>query len=627
MTLKRFSSTHRSFGIKALFLALFMMCAVFTTSAQACETASEAENQLEELSEGIIERFDAFVEDVTNFIYDDLRLTATTEAMDRLDEYNTNLYPEINHWWKILGSEQISRVINPNNTNNTNNNTSTTLTFDYVFGDSIANGLQGASGLPGHTQPGASTQTILNNVMGYGATSLTGQNILLTVGINNSGLQAFQTYGPSILSYLQSVGVTNIVVMGINDTYMVPGSSATAAEKNAAIEQVTTAAGEIFGGSYGSANTTDGHHLNSTGYQNLYQQAVTALQTYGQQQPNNGTNNTVSQNSNVQNTYDGSQLQRFTAQMSLSKIAQTMHLGMLIDAQILQEVIQEKQKQRVEGLRRGRMDDMVCQVDSAPRTQTKAFKTARGLARAWAVEDNKRTGNFAGSISENGTNAEKAFLWQDYTSKFCDPAMGDQGCTTAGTHPGGQTDIAGDLWQEKQTIDMTDEENRNRLLAAQQTLVTPFSPDPINAKVLKSATGQEIFMKRRAKIARINTVYNVVGQLLGERAPGDQNDYIKQIRQKAGAPADTISNNPSYSEMRDTMARTRYMDPEYFAHLAGPPENVMREQNVIGAIRLQQMNDYYKRSEEFLALEAAQYADELDAMGLPPSAVPDAPLN
>lgn len=423
---------------------------VAATPVWACELASTAETQLEELSDGIVERLESMVKDVTNFIYNDLRLTATTEALDRLNEYNTNMYPEINRWWDILGA---------------------------------------------HKPTGTSVK---------------------------------------------------------------------------------------------NADDADGNGL--------------------------GGGNKASQ------------LQKFTAQLSAAKIAQTMHLGMLIDAQILQEVIHEKQKQRVEGFRRNRMDDMVCQVDSAPRTQTHAYKTSRALARAWAMQDRKRTGNFVGSISENGANAELGHLWQDYQNKYCDVSVGDQGCASTPSNPGVQTNLPGLLWQEKQSIDMTVAANRDAALAAQQTLVTPFSPDPLPQQVLEGAEGQEIFMQRRAKIARANTVFNVVGQLLGERAEGEPNDYIKQIRQKAGVPADAISNKPSYSEIRDTMARLRYMDPEYFAHLAGPPENVVREQNVIGAIRLQQMNDYYKRTEEMLALEAASYADELDQQPLP-SGVTQAPLN
>ncbi len=418
--------------------SVFAIFLAHPATAWSCESSSSAEQDLEDLSDGIAERLENFVEDVTNFIYDDLRLTATTEAITRLDEYNAHLYPQINRWWEIMGAKK-------------------------------------------------------------------------------------------------------------------------------------------------------------------------------------GTGTSVK-------TSDATQLQKFTAQVSAAKITQTMQLGMLIDAQVLQEVIRAKQEQRLEGYRRNRMDDMMCQVDSAPRTQTKAFKTARALSRAWAMEDRKRTGNFVGSISENGSNAELGYLWEDYKNKFCDPAMGDQGCVSAGTRAGAQTNLPDFLWQERQTVDTSDQENRNAMLAAQQTLVTPFSPDPLPNKVLWSAEGKEMFMQRRAKQARINTVYNVVGQLLGERSKGDKNDYIKQIRKKAGAPADTISDNPSYSEIRETMARLRYMDPEYFGHLAGPPENVLREQNVIGAIRLQQMNDYYKRSEEMLALEAASYADELDQQPQA-SGVTQAPLN
>ncbi len=46
--------------------------------------------------------------------------------------------------------------------------------------------------------------------------------------------------------------------------------------------------------------------------------------------------------------------------------------------------------------------------------------------------------------------------------------------------------------------------------------------------------------------------------------------------------------------------------------MVNEPEAVVKEQGSINAIKMQQMNDIYKRWEELLFMSAAQYASSLD---------------
>jgi hypothetical protein len=46
--------------------------------------------------------------------------------------------------------------------------------------------------------------------------------------------------------------------------------------------------------------------------------------------------------------------------------------------------------------------------------------------------------------------------------------------------------------------------------------------------------------------------------------------------------------------------------------MVNAPEEVVREQGAINALKMQQMNDLYKRLEEMVFMEAATFAEELD---------------
>ena len=124
--------------------------------------------------------------------------------------------------------------------------------------------------------------------------------------------------------------------------------------------------------------------------------------------------------------------------------------------------------------------------------------------------------------------------------------------------------------------------------------------------------GQEAILDRRANRARMNTLYNVVGQLFGERA-GGSGVNTQDIRVAAGLPPGDAATDASYRELMQAMTMDRHRDPQWVVRMVNEPEVVVKEQGSINGVKMQQMNDIYKRWEELLFMQAASYANKLDA--------------
>ncbi|MDE1151285.1 MAG: hypothetical protein PW788_02015 [Micavibrio sp.] len=322
-----------------------------------------------------------------------------------------------------------------------------------------------------------------------------------------------------------------------------------------------------------------------------------------------------------------------TQQLSTDQVDQSRTLGSLLDAQIQNEAVNDINQQQVQSQRMYEPNEMTCMVDSltvgdgGTKGITKARKLSVALTGASAKDDQKRRANAKGSPSEAGVGAEMNWTWQQYVAKFCDPDMGDQGCTTAGDADmaGKHVNLPGLLWGNKQTIDMSNQKNVDIVEAVKRYFINPTSPNPIPAAALKSSAGQEMMLDRRSSDARLNTIYNAIGQMISERSSGSGVD-TKSIRASntvtnpdtsttttgAGLPDEDASNDASYRELMTAMSVDRYHDPAYITRMVQYPEATVREMGSINAIKMQQMNDIYKRQEEMLFMEAAMYASTLD---------------
>ncbi len=320
-------------------------------------------------------------------------------------------------------------------------------------------------------------------------------------------------------------------------------------------------------------------------------------------------------------------------QLSTDQVDQSKTLGALLDAQSENEALNDINQQEVESKRRYEPNESSCTVDSlaAPAGgggggATKAAALSKAVAKGFAQDDEPRRTNAKGSPSEFGQGAEQQWAWLQFKNKFCDPAIGHQGCTVAGdpVMAGMHANIPKLLWGNKQTIDMTDAKNREIVEAAERYYINPQSADPVPDKAVKSSTGQEILLERRANSARMNTIYNVIASMIGERV-GGSGVNTQGVRVAAGLPPGDAATDASYRELMQAMSVDRYHDPEYIVRMVNYPEQTVRELGSINAIKMQQMNDIYKRQEELMFMEAASYANVLDG-DKPGTSAASAPL-
>ena len=320
-------------------------------------------------------------------------------------------------------------------------------------------------------------------------------------------------------------------------------------------------------------------------------------------------------------------------QLSADQVDQSKTLGALLDAQSENEALNDINQQEVESKRRYEPNESSCTVDSiaAPAGgggggATKAATLSKAVAKGFAQDDEPRRANSKGSPSEFGTGAEQQWAWTQFKNKFCDPGIGHQGCTVAGVPQmsGMHANLPKLLWGNKQTIDMNNAKNREIVEAAQRYYINPNAGDPVPDKAVKSTTGQEILLERRANSARLNTVYNVIGGMVAERI-GGSGVNTQDVRVAAGLPPGDAATDASYRELMQAMSVDRYHDPQYIVRMVNYPEQTVRELGSINAIKMQQMIDIYRRQEELMFMEAASYANVLDG-DKPGTSAASAPL-
>ena len=91
-------------GRTAGFALLLILAAVLLSPAPArasvlCEDAKPATDDMTKLSTDSKKLIGSFMREIANYIDYDLTDTATAEILDRLDQYNVNLYPPLEVWW------------------------------------------------------------------------------------------------------------------------------------------------------------------------------------------------------------------------------------------------------------------------------------------------------------------------------------------------------------------------------------------------------------------------------------------------------------------------------------------------------------------------------------------------
>ena len=305
-------------------------------------------------------------------------------------------------------------------------------------------------------------------------------------------------------------------------------------------------------------------------------------------------------------------LKEMTTQLHSSQVDQSRVLGSMIDAQTQNEVMQNMQQREVEARRRYEPNELTCQIDTVGQGQTKAARMARATARAIAKETEPRRMAARGTSAALGPGADQKERWEEYTTRFCDPDKGGQGCAgTTGDLAGRHVDLPRLLWADKLTLDMSQPDNALVVKSVLQYMMNPRTPTPIPTEVMESPAGQQAFLKLRSTTARENTIYNSIAHMMGQRMSGSGVN-TQDVRVAAGLPPADAATDASYAEIMHAVTKDRFHNPQYIVRLVQNPEQVVREQGAVTAVRLQQLNDLYKRMEEMVFMEAASYAALLD---------------
>jgi hypothetical protein len=305
-------------------------------------------------------------------------------------------------------------------------------------------------------------------------------------------------------------------------------------------------------------------------------------------------------------------IKEMTKQLDFVRIDQTLAMGRILDAEMMNEVILAKQNAVLESVRRYLPSEQSCQMETAALGASKAAAATRSVSSSFAREDKIiRSASAGNPVAARGPRAQLSEDYKEYVEYFCNPAQGDQGCTVPGKLPGQHRDVSAMLWGSKQTLNFESEDMRRVRRAMMRYLVLPVNDESVRADVVTTEAGPRALLERRAKQARANAVYNVLGQLIAQRA-GGSGVNTQQIRTGGGVLAAETTKNASYSEIQRAMLRDRFMNPEYVQRMLDDPESVAREAGMVNALFMQSINDLYKRVEEMVFMEAAIYAAELD---------------
>lgn len=353
-----------------------------------------------------------------------------------------------------------------------------------------------------------------------------------------------------------------------------------------------------------------------------------------------------------------------TMELHAAVVNQSYQLGLLQDAQLMTEEESREQNLVKDAWKRYAPSELACEIDSTGPGLNRAYQISRALNRTLAIDDAPRhenadstwpticvgnikyvddkgknytctDGNWAllPTTSFNGKGQDINDAWTEYVLKYCDNTMGDQGCTTPGIDAGRHRDIGALLWGPQLTIDPTNPEEIRVMQANLRYIVDPLAPDLIPQSIVpmpnspgglpQAEAGRQVILERHAELAYANTIYNTLGAMLSERVGGSGVDPTF-MREAAGIPKqDTAADNvissagtpvgASYRELQEAMTRDRFNNPQYIMKMISDPAQVARERNVLSALRLQTMNDIYRRQEELLFMESAEYGRDLNS--------------
>lgn len=305
------------------------------------------------------------------------------------------------------------------------------------------------------------------------------------------------------------------------------------------------------------------------------------------------------------------EMRDMSKQLSTFEVDQTRQLGSFDDARLQNDTLRRQGALRAQVKRESSPSTSACVVDSLGPAQSRGYRIGRAVARALAHDALQEQAG-AGAVGARGSAAMVTAVEADFQDKFCDLGNGDQGCLKEGPLAGRNNDLSSLLWEDRQTIDLSTPENKAILETVVRNIAGPLPPNPIARQDVRSAKGFQEKMRRRAERARLNTIYNAIGQMTGQHV-GGTGANVQDIRAGAGASGENASTDASYSEINRAVTRDRFSDPRYLFNMVNDPAGLVREQGALNAMRLMTISDLYKRTEEMVWIEGSVLGAMLDA--------------
>ena len=299
-------------------------------------------------------------------------------------------------------------------------------------------------------------------------------------------------------------------------------------------------------------------------------------------------------------------------QISAMKVDQTSQLGAMIDSQLQTETINKMNEQEGKVRRDSQPSVSACVLDSTAPAQTRAQRLGRAIARGIANDARSINGNAKGSIGATGAATVAAKLADDALTKYCDPQTGDPGCAAAGPLAGRNNDLSSLLWGKKKTIDVNQSGNTEIMQTVAANIAGPLPPNPIPSDQVTTAAGKQEMMLRRSMRARQDTVYNALGQMLGQRVGAPGGADTRDVQTAAGKKDEDVAEEGSYRETQEAISGDRFTNPEFLFQVVNYPATLVREMGAINALRLMQLSDLYQRTEDLVWMEGAVLGKMLD---------------
>lgn len=305
------------------------------------------------------------------------------------------------------------------------------------------------------------------------------------------------------------------------------------------------------------------------------------------------------------------EMRDMSKQLSTSEVDQTRQLGSFDDARLQNETMRRQQAMETRVARESDQSMSACVLDSVSQGQSRGYRIGRAVARGLTHDAQRELGGARGTVGARGPAATLAAMDDEFEKKFCNKDAGDQGCEQNGPLAGRNNDLGGMLWGDRRTLDLNTPENTRVLETVARNVAGPIPARPMAADELRTAEGIQQSLRERSRRARINTIYNAIGQMTGQRVGGTGTN-TQDIRAAAGTPRENASTDASYNEIQEAIARDRFSDPDYLFSMVNNPAGLVRELGAINAVRMAQISDLYKRMEELVWVEGAVLGAMLD---------------